>query len=68
MGLGLGIVLIIVGLVLATGVLQHGVAFAADTPVGLILIAAGALTLVVGLLVNRQRSTRREHIGVERRP
>jgi drug/metabolite transporter (DMT)-like permease len=66
MGLGLGIVLIVVGLVLMTGVINYDISFVEDSTLGVILLGAGVLAIVLGLVMNKQRSTTR-HVE-ERRP
>jgi hypothetical protein len=65
MGLGLGILLVVVGLVLVTGVLDQDLGFVEDTALGWILLAAGVLTLVLGLAMNRQRA-RTHHVEEHR--
>ncbi len=59
MGLGLGIVLIVVGLILVSGVLNFDISFIEDTTLGWILLAAGILAIVLGLIMNQQRSQTR---------
>ncbi len=72
MGIGLGIVLIVVGAVLAFAV-QLSVAGIDLTLVGYILLGAGALALILALVANQQRTntTHREvvdrHDEVDRR-
>jgi hypothetical protein len=61
MGLGLGILLIVVGLVFLTGVINYDISFVEDGTLGLILLAAGVLTIVLGLVMNQQRS-RSKHV------
>jgi hypothetical protein len=65
MGLGLGVVLIVVGLLFATPVITYDLAGVDDVMLGWILIAAGVLTLVLGLVMNHQRS-RTTHIEERR--
>ena len=65
MGLGLGIVLIILGLVLVTGVIQYDINFVEDTTLGWILLIAGVLAIVLGLIMNQQRS-RSKHVEERR--
>jgi hypothetical protein len=59
MGIGLGIVLLLVGLILALGVIDLPAsiddAVATDT-LGWILIIVGALAIVLALAMNAQRS------------
>lgn len=68
MGIGLGIVLIVLGLVLALNAVDLPAsvddAIASNT-IGWILILAGALALILGLVMNAQRS--RRHTVVEER-
>lgn len=65
MGLGLGVVLIVLGLVFLTGVIQYDINFIEDTTLGWILLIAGVLTIVLGLIMNQQRS-RSKHIEERR--
>lgn len=65
MGLGLGIVLIVLGLVLVTGVIQYDINFIEDTTLGWILLIAGVLAIVLGLIMNQQRS-RSKHVEERR--
>lgn len=67
MGIGLGIVLLVLGLILLLGVIdlpQSVDNVVATEMLGWILVIAGALALVLALIVNAQRS-RTTH--VERR-
>lgn len=63
MGLGLGIFLIVVGAILAFAV-DYNVAGIELTTIGYILMAAGVLSLLLGLVMNTQRTntTHREVI------
>ena len=59
MGIGLGIILLVLGLILLLGVVDlpasvHDVV--ATETLGWILLLAGGLALVLGLVVNAQRS------------
>ena len=65
MGLGLGIVLIVVGLILVSGVINYDINFLEDTTLGWILLAAGILSIVLGLVMNQQRS-RTKHVEERR--
>ena len=65
MGLGLGVVLIVLGLLFATPVITYDLAGVDDVMLGWILIAAGVLTLVLGLVMNHQRS-RTTHVEERR--
>jgi uncharacterized membrane protein HdeD (DUF308 family) len=56
MGTGLGIVLLLAGLVLALDVVNVGTRFVDEGPLGWILIAVGALAIVLALVMNQQRS------------
>jgi hypothetical protein len=65
MGLGLGIVLIVLGLIFVTGVINYDINFIEDTTLGWILLAAGVLAIVLGLIMNQQRS-RTKHVEERR--
>jgi len=65
MGLGLGIFLIVLGLILVTGVINYDINFIQDTTLGWILLAAGVLAIVLGLIMNQQRS-RTKHVEERR--
>lgn len=65
MGLGLGVVLIVVGLLFATPVITYDLAGVDDVMLGWILLVAGVLTLVLGLVMNHQRS-RTTHVEERR--
>ncbi|MET0999671.1 MAG: DUF6458 family protein [Marmoricola sp.] len=59
MGIGLGVVLLLIGLILAFEVIQlpGSIADAVDTStLGWILIIVGALAIVLALVMNAQRS------------
>jgi uncharacterized membrane protein HdeD (DUF308 family) len=66
MGIGLGVVLLVLGLILVTGVVEVGVAFVDEGGLGWILLFAGALAIVLALVMNRQRN-RSKHTVEERR-
>ena len=69
MGIGLGIVLFLVGLILALGVVDLPASIddaLATSTLGWILIAVGILAIVLGLVMNAQRS-RTRHVVEERR-
>ncbi len=66
MGLGLGITLSVLGLVFVTGVIEYDISFVEDQTLGWILLAAGVLTLVLGLVMNQQRN-RTRHVEEHRR-
>jgi drug/metabolite transporter (DMT)-like permease len=65
MGLGLGIFLLVLGLILVTGVIQYDINFIEDTTLGWILLLAGALAIVLALVMNQQRS-RTKHVEERR--
>jgi flagellar motor component MotA len=68
MGIGLGIVLLVIGLILALGAVDLPAAIddaIATQTVGWILIVMGALALVLALVVNQQRS-RTTHVEERR--
>jgi uncharacterized membrane protein len=55
MGVGLGIILLLAGLVLAFDVVNVGTGWVDEGPLGWILIAVGALAIVLALVMNQQR-------------
>ena len=55
MGIGLGIILLLAGLILVTGVVEYDINFIEDTTLGWILLLVGALALVLSLVINAQR-------------
>lgn len=61
MGLGLGIVLIVIGLIFGLGVVDiPGMEeYVATTTLGWILVGAGVLTIILGLIMNKQRGESR---------
>lgn len=65
MGVGLGIVLLVLGLILVLDVVNVGTAFVDEGALGWILVIAGALAIVIALVMNAQRS--RIHHVEERR-
>ena len=65
MGLGLGIFLIVLGLILVSGVIEYDISFIEDNTLGWILLAAGVLSIVLGLIMNQQRS-RTKHVEERR--
>ena len=69
MGLGLGITLIVLGLIFVTGVIEYDISFLEDRTLGWILLAAGVLTIALGLVMNQQRNRTRhvEEHHVDRR-
>jgi uncharacterized membrane protein HdeD (DUF308 family) len=56
MGIGLGIVLVLAGLILVTGVVNYDINFIEDQTLGWILLIVGALALVLSLVINQQRN------------
>lgn len=65
MGIGLGIVLLAVGLILALDVINVGSEFVDEGPLGWILIVVGVLAIVLALVMNQQR-TRSSHVEERR--
>ncbi len=69
MGIGLGIVLLLIGLILALGVIDLPASIddaVASSTLGWILIIVGVLAIVLALVMNSQR-TRRTAVVEERR-
>ena len=66
MGVGLGIVLLVIGLILALDVVNIGTQFVDEGPLGWILIVVGILAIILALVMNQQR-TRTSHTVEERR-
>ena len=66
MAIGLGIVLIVAGLVLVLDVVNWDTAAVDMETLGWILLIAGALAIVISLIVQSQR-TRSTHVVEERR-
>ncbi len=58
MGIGIGILLVVLGLVLLFA-LNINIPFVTDDVLGVILLVAGALAIVLGLIANAQRSRTR---------
>lgn len=58
MGIGLGIVLLLAGLILALDVVNVGTEFVDEGALGWILIIVGALAIVLALVMNHQRTKR----------
>lgn len=68
MGIGLGVVLLLIGLIFATGAInlpESLDAVVAGGTLGWILIAVGILAIVLALVMNKQR--RSTHVVEERR-
>ena len=56
MGIGLGIVLLVVGLILVSGVVNFDLSYIDDNGLGWILVIVGALAIVLALVLNSQRN------------
>ena len=56
MGIGLGIVLLVIGLILVTGVVNFDLNFIDDQGLGWIFVIVGVLAIVLALVMNQQRS------------
>lgn len=56
MAIGTGIVLLVLGLILALNVITVDLSYIDDGALGAILIAVGVLAIVLSLVVNHQRS------------
>ena len=65
MGIGLGIVLLVIGLILVTGVVNFDLGFVDDQGLGWILVIVGVLAIVLALIMNAQRS-RTKHVEERR--
>jgi uncharacterized membrane protein HdeD (DUF308 family) len=66
MAIGLGIVLVIAGLILVFDVVNWDTTAVDTGTLGWILLVAGALAIVISLVVNAQR-TRSTHVVEDRR-
>jgi hypothetical protein len=55
MAIGLGIVLLVAGAILAFGVVEADIDFIDDGALGGILLVAGILAIVLSLVINAQR-------------
>jgi uncharacterized membrane protein HdeD (DUF308 family) len=66
MAIGLGIVLIVLGLILVLDVVNFDTSVIDTSTLGWILLIAGALAIVISLVVNQQR-TRSTTVVEERR-
>ena len=55
MGIGLGLVLLVVGLILVSGVVNFDMSYIDDNGLGWILVIVGALAIVLALVLNSQR-------------
>ena len=65
MGIGLGVVLVVIGLILVTGVVNFDISFIDDQGLGWILLVVGVLAIVLALVMNGQRS-RTKHVEERR--
>jgi hypothetical protein len=54
MGIGLGIVLLVIGLILVSGVVNVDLNFIDDRGLGWIFVVVGALAIVLALILNAQ--------------
>ena len=68
MAIGLGILLLVLGLILALDVVTVDLDFINDSALGTILIIAGILAIVLSLVVNAQRSRRTTVVDDRRLP
>jgi uncharacterized membrane protein HdeD (DUF308 family) len=64
MGVGIGVLLIVVGAILLWAV-QVNIPFVSDDTLGIILMVAGALAIILALVMNAQRS-RTKHVQENR--
>jgi hypothetical protein len=64
MGIGVGIVLFVIGAIIYFA-LELDLAGLNDATLGIILMAAGAIGVVIGLIMNQQR-TRTKHVEERR--
>lgn len=67
MAIGLGVVLLVLGLILAMDVITIDLNFINDGALGAILIVAGILAIVLSLIINQQRTRSRDTTVVEER-
>lgn len=65
MGIGVGIVLLVLGLILVTGVVNFDIGFVDDQGLGWILLIVGVLAIILALVMNQQRS-RTTHVEERR--
>ncbi len=65
MGIGVGIVLLVIGLILVTGVINFDLNFIDDQGLGWIFLIVGVLAIVLALVMNAQRS-RTTHVEERR--
>ncbi len=65
MGIGVGVVLLLIGLILVTGVVNFDIGFIDDQGLGWIFVIVGVLAIVLALVMNQQR-TRSTHVEERR--
>jgi hypothetical protein len=65
MGIGVGVVLLLIGLILVTGVVNFDIGFIDDQGLGWIFLIVGVLAIVLALVMNQQR-TRSTHVEERR--
>ena len=69
MAIGLGIVLLVAGLVLVADVVERDIPNVDDGTLGWILVLGGLLAIVLPLVIEQMRTTRRTaHTVVDERP
>ncbi len=69
MGIGLGVVLLLIGLILAFGAISLPASIddaVASETLGWIFIVVGVLAIVLALVMNRQRTATRTHVEERR--
>ncbi len=59
MGIGFGVVLLVLGLILALGVVEFDISFVDDAALGWIFLIVGILAIALALVMNKQRSETR---------
>lgn len=67
MGLGLGIVLIVLGAILTFAIAPDAIDVVNINTIGWILMGAGVLSLILGLVMNNQRANTSHREVVDRR-
>jgi uncharacterized membrane protein HdeD (DUF308 family) len=68
MGIGLGIILLVIGLILALGVINVDTSLIDTNTLGWILIVVGVLAIVLALIINQQRTRRTTVVDDRREP
>ena len=68
MAIGLGLVLIVVGLILVLDVVNWDTTAVDTATLGWILLVAGALAVIISLIVNAQRSRSTQVVEEHRAP